>query len=914
MDGIWVLDNQGRILKVNEAFCKLSGYSCEELLSMSVRDLEAMETAQEIQLRMASVRRQRVARFKTAHRRKDGVIFPVEISTNYFEIDNEEFFLVFIRDLSEQNILDRNTAFNNELLKLLTIKAGYQEFLDAIVKHIHEWCGCTGVGLALMENSEGFLKLASSAGACDCFKRCVAMAGQEPDQIPCLRFLQSQPEPYEAPSLTLGGAWYCHNLLQFIEGLPEYQKMRCQIPDCEGDLVSVAVVPLRHHEKLQGAIFLAGGAESQLPFPAVEFLESMAPLVSEGIARHTIEAELELNLLKQGVINGLLSLALEDLPLDELLQHSLELLTDIPWIGLESKGAIFLVENHSETLVLRAQKGLPEPVIRGCAQIPFGRCFCGQPVASRRPQFSGACDATHEFRYEGMAPHGHYCLPILFGERVLGVMNLYVQAGHRHSVSKEEFLKTVAHTLAGFIMRQEAEEARRRSDHEFMLLVGNVPAIVCKGYAEGYASFMDNKVEAMLGYPREDFDERRLKWTDLILKEDMGQASRIFIRALKGNRSYVREYRMRCKSGEVIWVQERSQIVLDPKGKVDYISGVLFDISKRKQGEEAVRQEKETAQRYLDVAPVIFTVIEASGKVTLINKKGCEILGYPEGEIIGKNWFDHFIPEKIREGMKVMFNRLMSGEISSLEYYENPVLTKTGEERIIAWYNTILKDENGTIIGGLSSGEDITERRRAEEALKDSVTRLSRTLEGTVTALATAVETRDPYTAGHQRGVAQLAQAIAAEMGFSQNELEGMRVMGFLHDIGKIAIPAEILSKPGKLTEYEFNIVKFHSQVSYDILKEVDFPWPVALAVLQHHEKMDGSGYPHGLQGEDIIMPARILTVADVVEAMASHRPYRPALGIDRAIEEVVKKRGILYDHKVVDACLKVLREKRVEL
>ncbi len=141
-----------------------------------------------------------------------------------------------------------------------------------------------------------------------------------------------------------------------------------------------------------------------------------------------------------------------------------------------------------------------------------------------------------------------------------------------------------------------------------------------------------------------------------------------------------------------------------------------------------------------------------------------------------------------------------------------------------------------------------------------------------------------------------------------------MSVTGLFHDIGKIAVPAEILSKPGRLSEYEFNIVKFHAQVSYDILKEVDFPWPVALAVLQHHEKLDGSGYPHGLTGEDILIEARILTVADVVEAMASHRPYRAALGTDRAIAEISKQRGILYDPEVVDACLKVLEENRVEL
>ncbi len=288
-------------------------------------------------------------------------------------------------------------------------------------------------------------------------------------------------------------------------------------------------------------------------------------------------------------------------------------------------------------------------------------------------------------------------------------------------------------------------------------------------------------------------------------------------------------------------------------------------------------------------------------------------MGYAEEEIVGRNWLDHFIPERLRDDLREKFKRLMSGEIEPFKYYENAILTKTGEERVIAWHNTILRNETGEVTSTLSSGEDITERRRAEKALQESFGQIQRALEGTVTALATAVEIRDPYTAGHQRGVAQLACAIAAELGFSQNQLEGMRVIGFLHDIGKISVPAEILSKPGSLSEYEFNIVKFHSQVGHDILKEVDFPWPVAQAVLQHHEKLDGSGYPHGLLENNIIQEARILTVADVVEAMASHRPYRPALGCDRAIEEISQNRGSLYDPTVVDACLTVLRDKRVE-
>jgi putative nucleotidyltransferase with HDIG domain len=173
------------------------------------------------------------------------------------------------------------------------------------------------------------------------------------------------------------------------------------------------------------------------------------------------------------------------------------------------------------------------------------------------------------------------------------------------------------------------------------------------------------------------------------------------------------------------------------------------------------------------------------------------------------------------------------------------------------------------------------------------------------------MEMRDPYTAGHQRQVAQLACAIAQEMGFPPERVEGMRVLGCLHDIGKIAIPAEILSKPGRLSAMEFTLIKDHPRAGYEIIKDIDFPFPVAEGILQHHERLDGSGYPRGISGPDIILEARILGVADVVEAMASHRPYRRSLGIDQALDEISRNRGILYDPEVVDICLKLFNERK---
>jgi putative nucleotidyltransferase with HDIG domain len=203
----------------------------------------------------------------------------------------------------------------------------------------------------------------------------------------------------------------------------------------------------------------------------------------------------------------------------------------------------------------------------------------------------------------------------------------------------------------------------------------------------------------------------------------------------------------------------------------------------------------------------------------------------------------------------------------------------------------------------------VLETRRAEDQLQFTLDRLEKALEGTVRAMSLTIEMRDLYTAGHQRRVSSLAVAIGEEMHLPVDKLEGLRMAGIIHDIGKIAMPAEILTKPTRLTRTEFQLIKDHPRVGFDILKSIEFPWPVAHIILQHHERMDGSGYPDGLLGDAILVEARILAVADVVEALSSHRPYRPALGQEKALEEIRRGRGIRYDMRVVDACIKLFRE-----
>jgi HD-GYP domain-containing protein (c-di-GMP phosphodiesterase class II) len=209
---------------------------------------------------------------------------------------------------------------------------------------------------------------------------------------------------------------------------------------------------------------------------------------------------------------------------------------------------------------------------------------------------------------------------------------------------------------------------------------------------------------------------------------------------------------------------------------------------------------------------------------------------------------------------------------------------------------------------------EIDNRKRMQLEIQHNFENLKKVMNSTVQAITTTIEKRDPYTSGHQQRVANLSRAIAREIGFSENEIEGIYIAAAIHDIGKISLPAEILSKPVQLSDIEVSLIQAHSQTGYDILKGIEFPWPIAEIVLQHHERLDGSGYPRGFAGEDILMAARIIGVADVVETMASHRPYRPSMGIDKALEEVTQNKGVLYEPLVVDACLKIFNNKEFQL
>jgi PAS domain S-box-containing protein len=304
--------------------------------------------------------------------------------------------------------------------------------------------------------------------------------------------------------------------------------------------------------------------------------------------------------------------------------------------------------------------------------------------------------------------------------------------------------------------------------------------------------------------------------------------------------------------------------------------------------------------------------IDLAGNYTFFNNAVCQIHGYSKEELMGMNSRQYTDKETAKKVFKAFNKVYKTGE--SLKRLDWQIIRKDGTKRYVEISILLQKDSSGKPMGFRGIVRDITERKNMEDKLQRTLESLSKAYDSTLQVMVSAVEVRDPYTALHQIRSADIARDIAKEMGLDQEKIDGIRMAGAIHDIGKLSIPPEILTKPAKLTGVEFALIKEHSRSGYEILKNVESTWPLAQIVHQHHERMNGSGYPRNLKGDEIFLEARVLAVADVVAAMVSHRFHRPSLGIEAALEEIEKNKGTFYDGAVVDACLRLFREKGYKL
>ena len=458
--------------------------------------------------------------------------------------------------------------------------------------------------------------------------------------------------------------------------------------------------------------------------------------------------------------------------------------------------------------------------------------------------------------------------------------------------------------------RKQAEEELRKSEQQYRILF--------EGASEGIGIVQDGmyklvnpKLVQLLGYTEEEILATSViqflhpESKDLVMERHM--------RRLNGEIfENVYPFRAVNKAGDTRWV-EISTVLIEWEGRpatLDYYS----DITDRKQMEDLLK-DSEVKYRLLAENTVDGVwLIDMNLKLVYCSPASAKQSGFTLQEIKGMPMEQYFTPESLKVVAEA-FLEIMPRVEADPDY--NPVLTlelefykKDGTSFWAECKFSIIRDEQGKPASILGQGRDITERRLADEKLEKSYASLKKTLDDAINTMVQIVELRDPYTAGHQRKVADLATAIGREMKLDDDRINQLTTAATIHDIGKMYVPSDILSKPGQLGDIEFSLIKTHSQSGYDIVKSMDFPCSIAQAVLQHHERLDGSGYPNQLKGEDMLLEAKILAVADVVEAMASHRPYRQALGIDKALEEISKNRGRLYDPDVVDACLKLFKER----
>jgi len=506
---------------------------------------------------------------------------------------------------------------------------------------------------------------------------------------------------------------------------------------------------------------------------------------------------------------------------------------------------------------------------------------------------------------------------------------------------------------------------QRESERSLGVLLSNLPGLAyrCRNDRDWTMEFVSPGCLALTGYqPADLVGNSRISFGQLIHPDDQQGVWDSVQATIENREPYQLTYRIITQSGEERWVWGHGCGIFSADGALVALEGFITDITDRKQAEVALHKVNRALRTLSEFNQLLVRAPDETALLHNVCRIAVEFGGYrmawvgiaqhdeaktvkpvawaghEEGylEHARISWADDehgggATGRAIRTGNVCIVKDVQqepaaspwASEMARLGYTSSMALPLIGPGGTFGALNLYATDSNAfdeeevrlltelatDLAYGLSALRTENERRQAVDALRDTLQQLRRTIDGTIRAMAATSELRDPYTAGHQKRTARLAVAIAREMGLPEDEVDSIRMAGEIHDIGKISVPAEISSKPGRLSELEFSLIKGHAQTGYEILKGIEFPRPIAGMVLQHHERLDGSGYPFGLTAVDIIPGARILAVADVVEAMASHRPYRPARGLDDALREISQHRGTLYDPEVVDACLRVLAD-----
>ncbi len=476
--------------------------------------------------------------------------------------------------------------------------------------------------------------------------------------------------------------------------------------------------------------------------------------------------------------------------------------------------------------------------------------------------------------------------------------------------------KVVQCNIRDITGRKQAEETLRETEERFAAAFHASPNMIAiTRMADGNILDINEGYSKLLGYSRNESIGKTT--TELSIWADSADRATFVGRLKKFGEINGFETKLRRNDGTLVTVLDSARII-ELQGE-RYLLSVAHDITERKQAEESLKESEKKYRLLADNIHDVIFVLDMNLNYTYVSPSVKLLRGYEPEEVMKQLSFKTLTPSSwdlavktIAEGMELEKSEHTKIPISRMLQLE--MMRKDGTTVWTEMNVSFIRNENQQPIAIMGVTRDITERKQAEAKLLQTLERLRNAFGSTVQVMVSAIEMKDPYTAGHQLRVANLACAIATEMGLAPDKIDGINMAGSIHDIGKLSTPTEILVKPTKLTNIEFSLIKEHPQSGYELLKNVESPWPLAQIVYQHHERMNGSGYPRNLKGDEILLEARIMAVADVVEAMASHRPYRASLGIEAALEEIEKNKGILYDDVVADACLRLFREKGYQL
>jgi len=1093
MSGFWLADLQGRLLEVNETYCRMSGYSAQELLTMCVPDLESGESARETGTHIQKVMAQGEDRFETQHRRKDGSIYDVEISVQY-RPDEGGRLIAFLQDITERKraeatlrdsearyrTLFQGTAdgiliadlesrmfryANPAICRLL----GYSEAeLQTMgVSDIHPKADLPAVMAEFEAQSRGSKTLAADlpclrkdgtvvyadvsavamsvdGRACNVgFFRDITERKQAEEEIrkrnedltlmndintainrnesldaitnlisekvkdifnglgATLHMLNADRSRLVMKNLSISPAlvkgiekiigisipYIEHDLRVAHPFRQVFESGKSQLindPESFQEFVAAFLLSLKSTDKTRArirrvipVIIKLTGLQSTMIVPLItdngvigtldvssrepfiegdlRRLEAIAGLLTTVILRKETE-----DLLRES--HELLSLFMKQSPIytfiktvnptesrvlyasenfqdmigspgrdivgkcmDELFPHEFAAkITADDW-DVITKGEVLRLE---EELNGRSYSSIKFPIVQGDRTLLAGYTI----DITERKRAEQAVEVLSRFPTEDPNPVlrvkqngqiiyanlssaallrlwnctvGEY-LPSDWRERVLNVARN--NAPMTVEIECEECfysILVVPIPNAGYVniygsditKRKQAEEALRENEATLRAIIDAMPDLLFVVGLDGRYLDYHSIRNDLLAAPPEVFLGKLV--SEVMPPDAAAVVMGALLEANASGQSIGKQFALALPQGQRWFELSVARKSTDLNEEQSFIV-ISHDITERKQADEKLRESEDLFRTAFESSVAGISMVAADGKFVKVNNTLCEILGYGQEELIHLHINDMTYEEDKEVGIKYL-KQMLSGELENVSFEKRYIK----KDRNVIWVIlsiSAIRDKQKEFQYFVAYTQDITERKIAVEKLRLTVV-------GTVNTIALIVEARDPYTSGHQKRVAEISIAIAKELGLPEDQIQGIYFASLIHDLGKIHVPSEILSKPGKFTKLEFDMIKTHSKVGYEILKEVDFPWPIAEIVYQHHERVNGSGYPRKLKGNRISIEAKIIGMADVIEAISSHRPYRPALGLDAALDEINKNKGILYDTDIVETFIKVIKK-----